>query len=215
MPSGPIHANELNIIYGPAGTLPEHIPTKRMIPYEYVREADVAWSKRVWRSVDLREKINHSLYYPLDDITPDGRWVTHSMRWSLWTVIRANVVQGNLRVFSPYDPVTLGVGAWDGDQLKYPVDPVPGGNYETDPVFRENLLYYMGKLGPQSDIPLVNQWGNDSIVELPDGTLKMVYPAPDTIWYTSEDIIEYRLKEDWFFDKERSQLSITETQTTP
>ena len=36
----------------------EHIPTKRMIPYEFVREADVVWSKRVWRVIDMREKIN-------------------------------------------------------------------------------------------------------------------------------------------------------------
>ena len=49
----------------------EHIPTKKVVPYEYVREADVAWSKRVWRVIDLREKFNHPLYYPLDDIRPD------------------------------------------------------------------------------------------------------------------------------------------------
>ena len=28
----------------------EHIPTKRVIPYEFVREADITWSKRVWMS---------------------------------------------------------------------------------------------------------------------------------------------------------------------
>ena len=48
----------------------EHIPTKRMIPYEYVREADAIWSRRVFEYIDLREKINHTLYYPLDEITP-------------------------------------------------------------------------------------------------------------------------------------------------
>ncbi|MFV0291087.1 MAG: gliding motility protein GldN [Mangrovibacterium sp.] len=30
----------------------------------YVREADVMWSKRVWRILDLREKMNQKLYYP-------------------------------------------------------------------------------------------------------------------------------------------------------
>jgi len=29
----------------------QHIPTKRLIPYEYVREADVVWSKRVWEYI--------------------------------------------------------------------------------------------------------------------------------------------------------------------
>ena len=42
----------------------EHIPTKRVIQYPHLREADVMWSKRVWRTIDLREKMNHPLYYP-------------------------------------------------------------------------------------------------------------------------------------------------------
>lgn len=34
------------------------------IPYAYVREADVLWSKVIWRVIDLRQKINFPLYYP-------------------------------------------------------------------------------------------------------------------------------------------------------
>ncbi|MFV0522086.1 MAG: gliding motility protein GldN [Mangrovibacterium sp.] len=30
----------------------------------YVREADIMWSKRIWRIIDLREKMNQKLYYP-------------------------------------------------------------------------------------------------------------------------------------------------------
>ena len=43
----------------------EHVRTKKVVPYPPVREADVLWSKRVWRTVDLRQKINFSLYYPI------------------------------------------------------------------------------------------------------------------------------------------------------
>jgi len=42
-----------------------HIPKKKPIPYPYTREADVMWSKIVWRMIDLREKMNLPLYYPL------------------------------------------------------------------------------------------------------------------------------------------------------
>ena len=37
---------------------------KKSIPYADVREADAIWAKRIYRKIDLREKFNHSLYYP-------------------------------------------------------------------------------------------------------------------------------------------------------
>ena len=55
---GPVNVPTEGIIDGVF--IQEHIPTKRMIPYEYVREADAIWSRRVWEYIDLREKINHN-----------------------------------------------------------------------------------------------------------------------------------------------------------
>ena len=42
----------------------EHTANRRPIPYPSIREADIMWSKRVWRIIDLREKMNVPLYYP-------------------------------------------------------------------------------------------------------------------------------------------------------
>lgn len=42
----------------------ENSRARKVIPYTPLREADVMWSKRVWRTLDLREKFNHPLYYP-------------------------------------------------------------------------------------------------------------------------------------------------------
>jgi len=42
----------------------EHVPARKLVPYKHLREGDVMWSKRIWRIVDLNEKINHPLYYP-------------------------------------------------------------------------------------------------------------------------------------------------------
>jgi len=41
---------------------------KKAIPYQYLREADVLWSKIVWRTIELKEKINLPLYFPLQAI---------------------------------------------------------------------------------------------------------------------------------------------------
>ena len=46
----------------------ENTPTRRVIPYTHVREADVMWHRRVWRQIDLREKINHPLYALLQSL---------------------------------------------------------------------------------------------------------------------------------------------------
>lgn len=42
----------------------DHVPNRKPIPYAHVREADVLWAKKIWRVVDLREKINLPMYYP-------------------------------------------------------------------------------------------------------------------------------------------------------
>lgn len=60
---GPVNVPADGIVDGVF--IQEHIPTKRMIPYEFVREADVIWSRRVWESVDLREKMNHPYTFHL------------------------------------------------------------------------------------------------------------------------------------------------------
>jgi len=49
----------------------EHIANKRPIPYPSLREADIVWSKRIWRIIDLREKINLPLYYPTGETIDD------------------------------------------------------------------------------------------------------------------------------------------------
>jgi gliding motility associated protien GldN len=42
----------------------ETIKEREPVPYPSLREADVMWSKRVWRVIDLHEKMNLPFYFP-------------------------------------------------------------------------------------------------------------------------------------------------------
>jgi len=44
---------------------------KKPMPLPTVREADVFWSQKLWRIIDLREKMNQMLYYPTNEV--EGR----------------------------------------------------------------------------------------------------------------------------------------------
>jgi gliding motility associated protien GldN len=48
------------------------IPEKKPVPYSYIREADVMWAKDVWRVIDLRQRMNMPLRYPLEGTMWDG-----------------------------------------------------------------------------------------------------------------------------------------------
>ena len=38
----------------------------RVLAYQPLREADIFWEKRIWRVIDVREKMNHTFMYPND-----------------------------------------------------------------------------------------------------------------------------------------------------
>lgn len=46
----------------------QHVKGKKPLMPAYVREANVLWSKTVWRIIDLRQKRNLYLYYPIESV---------------------------------------------------------------------------------------------------------------------------------------------------
>ncbi len=51
--------------------IPHNTSERKPIPYQYLREADVMWSKIIWRRINLTEKMNLPLYFPTEEM--DGR----------------------------------------------------------------------------------------------------------------------------------------------
>lgn len=46
---------------------------EKPIPYGYIDERDIMWSKVVWEVIDLDERINYPLYYPVDNVLDNSR----------------------------------------------------------------------------------------------------------------------------------------------
>jgi gliding motility associated protien GldN len=72
----------------------EHIPNKAPVPYAYIREADVMWAKDIYRIIDLKQKQNLPLYYPLRPIND---------RYSLVDLILWGIDNEGIRAFSTDD----------------------------------------------------------------------------------------------------------------
>ncbi len=77
------------------------------IELQYVREADILWSLRVWQRIDLRERMNQRLYFPE---RPSGAYK------SLMQVLKEAIIAGDIRAYGvdddsfqgePLDPETL------------------------------------------------------------------------------------------------------------
>ncbi len=142
------------------GIVPEperHFHQNRVVPYPFLRQDDILWSERHWESIDLREKINLPLYYPIKPL-PD--------RKSLWDVLKDAILEENsiTQVFRD-------------DRM-------------TRPLTGQELQEIISKLDP---------------IDNPDDPF-----APpigyDTLEYKANSVVAYRIKSDWYFDKQRGEM---------
>jgi len=155
--SGNVFSQDLKVLDKP--WVKENTPTRRVVPYTHVREQDVMWHRRIWREIDLREKINHPLYYPITKIND---------RKSLFDVMKDAIMEGTITAFD-----------------------------EADDEFTVQLTISqaIAKMGDSTEIFVENEFAE----LVPTLTYKET---------ASIDVIKYQIKEDWFFDRERSIMDV-------
>ncbi len=141
----------------------ENVRTKRPVPYVHEREADIMWSKRVWRTIDLREKFNHPLYYPETQI---------NNRRSLFDVVKRALFERTITAFD--NPVT-------DDEFTTRMN-----------ITQLNELFNGGDSVSQED-------------PFNPGTYITVW-VPNPL--ESRMIKAWWIKEDWFWDKQRSVMDV-------
>jgi len=139
---------------------------RKYVPYPPIREADVLWSKQIWREIEVGEKINLPLYYPINPIQD---------RKSLYDII---------------------VEAYR-DTL---IQPFEGRQDYNNGEFKEALtINYCDSncFGVKYSEDSLDSDGNAT------GVIKDRFTP-----FAAEDVVRYRLKEYWYFDKQRSQLMV-------
>lgn len=139
----------------------ENSVNRRIIPYTYLREGDLMWERRIWREIDLREKINHQLYYPTEEV---------SGRSSLLQVIKRAIFKNEIIAFQD-------------EEFLVPLEPAK---------VKEKLVRCDSNENRDVDVNtgeeiVTKVWRCDSVG---------IY----------ERVTKFQIKEDWFFDKQKSVL---------
>jgi len=151
---------------------------KKVQHYAPLRQADVMWSRKVWREIDLRQKINHPFYYPENNGIV-GAAVTGD-RKSLIDVIYSAIKEGSITAY--------GNAVYD-DEMRVPMT--------------------------QQEINSVGG-AKEEIIEVQDWDAIALGADPEDAWITKTNIVpfnrntvkKWRLKEEWFFDKQRSVMDV-------
>lgn len=136
---------------------------KRAEALPYLRNADIVWELRVWRTIDLREKFNQFFYYPTEPQGANGR---KNFAYMLWDAIVADII-----------PI------YEDDELKIPLD---NSQYVTQYT--------------RADTVILEIVDDDENYEY-----KTVLVPKE---FSSEDILQIKLKESWYIDKVTSQQHV-------
>lgn len=139
----------------------EHTRSLEPIPYANIRELDVFFTTRIWRAIDLREKMNQPLYFPTSP--------AHG-KYSLMNLILKGLQEGAIRAYSV-----------ENDEFTMPL------TYEAvrRQLDREQVITQQRPFPPYDNY--------DTVISIP---------------FEPADVLMFRVKEEWVFDKQRSVMEV-------
>ena len=149
---------------------------KRVQQYAPLRQADVMWSRKIWREIDLRQKINHPFYYPEND----GVGHTIEDRKSLIDVIYSAIQEGSI---TAYDNAAM------DDEFREPMTP--------------EGIKQIG--GAKEELIEVIDW---DAVEAGADPEEAKTTRVNKVPFNRNTVKKWRVKEEWFFDKQRSVMDV-------
>ncbi len=174
-----VKAQETDILDGAYAR--EHVPKRKPVPYQSIREADAMYSKKILRKIDLDEKINHPLYFPLQPVDypagmqPDRQRV--NLTYLLYDVGAMSPEETNRHMIFEFDP---------NDFTNWYKKPIP----VDDTVKRKEILTYSEEAQQRDTITgeLINVTKQRTI--------------------NKRDVKSVILWEEWVFDKQRSVMDV-------
>ena len=180
---------------------------EKAFAYPPISQKDVVWSKTVWRSIDLRQKMNHHFYFPAIENRPNLNPDKMSLIDVVMEALRNHANEqinnsGGANVMSNTGPQPRldcfrpGFGSVPGNEFKY------------------------GTFTPE-EILVLGVEKSEKVAELnEDGDDSTIYNATtdrwDTVWMQSSNdaefnrtkVDEWLIKEEWYFDKRRSKMQV-------
>lgn len=139
------------------------------LDYEFLRADDALYTQRVWREIDIREKINLPFRYQANDDNGDQRFVSILVK-----AVKEELKKGNAIAFNADD---------------------------------DRFTTFLDSVGFEKAVGGGAECDTNAVYDLNDPT-KIVKYVVNCNKLNPDDVVKFRIKEEWVFDREASRMFV-------